>query len=173
MTRRGGETDRAVEALAYLYDRYGTRLYGYALALLSNAPDAEDVVQEVFAKLHAQLNKGRSPDDAVKYLFRSTRNEAYSKLRRRWLFARTVARGVDVSLLSAREERPPGEGEALGAALRELPVKQREVVVLRIYESMTFEEIASMLRISANTAGSRYRYGLAKLRHILNREDFR
>jgi RNA polymerase sigma-70 factor (ECF subfamily) len=172
MTGRDDEAGTALEAISYLYDRYGARLYGYALALLSDVSDAEDVVQDVFAKVYVQLKKGHRPDDAMKYLFRSARNEAYSKLRRRWLFARTVRRGIDVSMLSAPDDSPAGERESLTVALQRLPVKQREVVVLKIYESMTFEEIGAMLRISTSTAASRYRYGIERLRMTLKREDF-
>ena len=77
-----------------------------------------------------------------------------------------------MSMLSAPEDSPADERDSLSAALQGLPVKQREVVVLKIYESMTFEEIGSMLRISVNTAASRYRYGIERLRKTLNREDF-
>lgn len=52
----------------------------------------------------------------------------------------------------------------LQSALAELPEDQREVIVLHIWAKMSFEEIASALEISPNTAASRYRYGLSKLR---------
>ena len=54
--------------------------------------------------------------------------------------------------------------EELAQALTELPEQQRTVVVLKVYEEMTFAEIAAALRISPNTAASRYRYGLEKLK---------
>jgi RNA polymerase sigma-70 factor (ECF subfamily) len=65
---------------------------------------------------------------------------------------------------------PPGlqeTGLALQSALADLPVEQREVVVLRVWGRMTFEEAAVVLEISPNTAASRYRYGLAKLKSRL------
>ena len=58
-------------------------------------------------------------------------------------------------------------GLALEAALRHLPAEQREVIVLHVWGQMTFEEAAAALDISANTAASRYRYGLAKLKERL------
>lgn len=61
----------------------------------------------------------------------------------------------------------PDEGEfqsALDEAMRQLPVEQRAVVHLKLWQGQTFQEIASALGLSANTAASRYRYGLEKLR---------
>jgi RNA polymerase sigma-70 factor (ECF subfamily) len=55
----------------------------------------------------------------------------------------------------------------LSAALGELPSEQREVMYLKLWEGLTFEQIASMMDISPNTAASRYRYGLDKLRSLL------
>jgi RNA polymerase sigma-70 factor (ECF subfamily) len=55
----------------------------------------------------------------------------------------------------------------LDSALKELPAEQREVIVLHVWGQMTFEEAAAALEISANTAASRYRYGLAKLKEQL------
>ena len=56
---------------------------------------------------------------------------------------------------------------AVESALRELPDEQREIIVLRVWGQMTFEEVAAALDISPNTAASRYRYGLAKLKERL------
>jgi RNA polymerase sigma-70 factor (ECF subfamily) len=58
-------------------------------------------------------------------------------------------------------------GLALQSALAELPVEQREIMVLRVWGQMTFEEAAATLDISPNTAASRYRYALAKLKERL------
>jgi RNA polymerase sigma-70 factor, ECF subfamily len=66
-------------------------------------------------------------------------------------------------------ESPNGSQEsaiALQSALRMLPADQREVVVLRIWGQFTFEEAAAIIGISPNTAASRYRYGLEKLKEI-------
>lgn len=55
---------------------------------------------------------------------------------------------------------------ALQSALRTLPDDQREVIVLRVWGQMTFEEVAAVIGVSPNTAASRYRYGLAKLNEV-------
>jgi len=61
--------------------------------------------------------------------------------------------------------------EQLNAALNGLPVDQREVVVLKTYEDMTFKQIAKLLNISANTAASRYRYALEKMKVFLKKRN--
>jgi RNA polymerase sigma-70 factor (ECF subfamily) len=58
--------------------------------------------------------------------------------------------------------------EQLGGALAELPFEQREAVMMHLHASMTFRDIAKACRISSNTAKSRYRYGIDKLRSLLN-----
>ena len=62
------------------------------------------------------------------------------------------------------------EDEALAAAVAALPIEQREVIALKIDGDLTFAEIAAVIGISANTAASRYRYALEKLRAALAKE---
>jgi RNA polymerase sigma-70 factor (ECF subfamily) len=61
--------------------------------------------------------------------------------------------------------------EAIEAALRDLPPEQREVLVLKIWGELTFEQIAAQLGLPPNTAASRYRYALAALREVLTAAD--
>jgi RNA polymerase sigma-70 factor (ECF subfamily) len=141
------------------------------LSLVTDPVDAEDIVQETFAKYTA---RGRVPNNPAGYLFRMARNEAWSLLRRRRLFFWTRRRlGEQAALLgAATEERPPCEREVIETALRRLPVTQREVVVLKHFEGMTFQEIGQVVDCSPNTAASRYRYAIEKLRASLDQEDF-
>ena len=99
----------------------------------------------------------------VHYLCRAVRNAALN-------YRRDRAREVELSSNGHFLEGPPGMadmGLALDTALRALPQEQREVIVLRVWGQMTFEEAAAALEIPANTAASRYRYALAKLREQL------
>ena len=119
---------------------------------------AEDVLHQVFLKLLS----GRVviPETPLHYLCRAVRNTAFNDLRRR---RREVALPSEASWL----ESPPGledDALALESALRSLPEEQREVVILRIWAQMTFEEAAAVVGVSTNTAASRFRYGLEKLR---------
>jgi len=168
--RTGGESaDRlTAESLERLYDRHAHALYRYARSLTGSAEDAEDALQAVFVRL---ARSGRMPDDPRSYLMKAVRNQCLVAIRgrsRRQQAARRLAE-EPVSPGSAVSE---GGGGAVSEAIRSLPLEQREVLVLKAVEQMTFEEIAAMTGVSANTAASRYRYAVARLRRLLQeRED--
>ena len=139
-------------------------LYGRALGL--GHAEAEDVVSETFAAL---LQRETAPENPVHFCVRSFRNRALNHRRSFW-------RRLTRELESTRWfERTPGESPAERAAMRclaELPVPQREVVVLKIWHNHTFEEIGELLEVSPNTVAGRYRYGLEKLRLCLKGENY-
>jgi len=136
-------------------------LLAYAVSILSDRSVSEDVLHQVFTKLlQGPVGINGTP---VHYLYRAIRNTALN-------YRRNHAREVELTNDDRWLESPPGMeaiGLALEAALRELPDEQREVIVLRVWGQMTFEEAAAALDISPNTAASRYRYGLAKLKERL------
>lgn len=161
------------EAFAALYDSYGGRLFGCAYALLGSRQEAEDTVQDVFTA----LVRGRQALTGVErlgpYLFASLRRAATRRLARR--NGRPSA--VDPALLGGVAEAHPAaavdaddDRRRLEAALAALPEEQREVVALKIDGELTFAEIGDLLGVSPNTAASRYRYALEKLKAILSRE---
>jgi len=106
------------------------------------------------------------------YLLQVVRNDALQILRRkkRWSLAKLVL-GSTLSDLICREQVDGMEqreaSEQVWGGLRQLPTEQAEVVVLKIWEELTFQEIAWTLGIPAPTAASRYRYGISKLSEIL------
>ena len=167
--------DDAREQLALLYDEFGARIYSYVLSLVSKTDDASEIVQEVFTKVFVKMSRGHSIDDPVGYLFRTARNEAFTHLRRFRvrLQAFKKLKECNVLLEVSTSGGTSDEGETVEKTLRKLPVKQREVVVLKFYEGMTFEEIGRILGISQNTAASRYRYALAKMKKYLIAEEDR
>lgn len=155
----GGRTTRRVDRdeLARLYDRYAAGLYRYALVVLLDHGLAEDAVHQVFSKLLAQgLERIEEPQ---RYLRRAVHNECLT-LRERHPSA------ANQPLLEAiRTETVDRDHRlAIEAALRELPLEQREVVVLKVYEGLTFKEIAEVTGAPLNTVASRYRYALDRLR---------
>ena len=158
----GDAADDRRRFVAAAYAESGSRLYRYALMILADRRDAEDVLQQVFA---AVLAKRTLPplDDAGAYLRTSVRNAAYSLLRQRRT-ARAVAEQI---LEPVVEGCSPAEQAALEQALRALPPEQREVVDLHVYEGMTFQEVANATGESINTVSARYRYALEKMRKML------
>jgi len=152
-----------VSALAALYDRYAVAVYRLALALLGREADAEDVLQDVFLGL---LRRSRDLRDPRAYLLAAARHRAISILRRR---RRETSQG-DEPMPVLENGGDPDQAVAarqIERALGRLPAEQREVVVLRIYEGLSFPEIARVVRTNANTAASRYRYGVARLRELV------
>jgi RNA polymerase sigma-70 factor (ECF subfamily) len=155
------------EEIARLYDRYAAGLYRYALVVLADHGLAEDAVQQVFSRLLSA--KGTRPLMMPdRYLRRAIRNECVTLLRRGDV--RQAERSGDRPLL----ERADGveavdhvERLSLEAALLELSVDQREVIALKVYEGLTFKEIAELTDVPLNTVASRYRYAIDKMRTAL------
>jgi RNA polymerase sigma-70 factor, ECF subfamily len=142
----------------------GLILYGRALGL-SHA-EAEDVLQDTFLAL---MKQRRRPEKAEHYCMRSFRNRALNYRRSLW---RRFTRELESERwFEASPEESPAEREAM-RCLAELPVEQREVIVLKIWNRRTFEEIGELLDISPNTAAGRYRYGLQKMKFRLEREEY-
>jgi RNA polymerase sigma-70 factor, ECF subfamily len=155
--------------VAALYDRYGERLYRTALGMLGRREDAEDAVQDVFAAMLQARPSAWEDRDFTAYLFAALRRAAGRSAARR---ARAPA--LSESAVDGAAARPPAPceyaspyGERLQAALLALPAEQRETVALKIDGGLTFAEVSHVLGISSNTAASRYRYALEKLRSLM------
>lgn len=144
------------EALALLYDRFAPALYRAACGLLGNAADAEDVVHDVFVAVARSRTGLPAIVDARSYLFVSLRRAVARRVARRPLGP------LPDELPDPREPRE--RDERLEQALARLPAEQREVIVMKIDGDLTFAELAAVLGISPNTAASRYRYAMDKLR---------
>ena len=157
--------------LGDLYDRFGSDLHAYALVLVRDPARAQDIVQECFVRLSRNLDRLSEVEDLAGYVFRTLRNEAYSQNSRWARWWRDQRRAGEFRLLErkSRDSREEilGQNE-LNRALGELPTDQREVVFLKVWERMTFPAIGELLGISSNTAASRYRYALLKLRRKLD-----
>jgi len=139
-----------------LYEKHSRGLFAYACSLCNSFASAEDSVHQVFVRLlHGDL---QIPESTIPYLYRAVRNATLNQIRQR---------GREIDLDDLWLETTAGTtyaGIELQSTLQELPPDQREVIVLHIWGQLSFEEIGDALEISINTAASRYRYGLKKLR---------
>jgi RNA polymerase sigma-70 factor (ECF subfamily) len=139
-----------------LYEQHRRGLLAYACSFLPSFAAAEDVLHQVFEKMlrgNVEIVSAPAP-----YLYRAVRNTALNALRHRTR---------EVELQDGWLDAPSGMEETaveLQSALQVLPEEQREVIVLHLWGPMSFEEIGAALGVSPNTAASRYRYGLSKLR---------
>ena len=155
-----GSTDTGVVEM--LYRRYGAALVLFAAAIIGERSRAQDAVHKVFLRLLERGGLNRAADPKA-YLFASVRNVILNDLRAR-------ERDVSIENESIWFDPPNRDYAAelnLRRALARLSEDQREVVVLHIWGELTFAQIADVLGVSANTAASRYRYALAKLRETL------
>lgn len=148
-------------ALGPLYDLTAPRLYRYALLLTRNRDDAEDVLQAAMVKIVLKPKLLAAAQHPWAYVVRMLRNEVLNLARRR----HPVERLSDCESLEAVAGVPDNTElrQAVQVAIRRLPPQQSEVVVLKLWEEMTFAEIADVLGESPNTVASRYRYALEKL----------
>lgn len=144
------------------WKQHGAKLYGYALSLLGRPEDAEDALQQVFLSL-VRREDASPPEHLRAYLYRATRNEALRLQRRR----REVLGVQEEALLVGAPQDRREIALDVSRALAALPEEQREVAILKLYHEHTFEAIGELLEISPNTAASRYRYALIKLRESL------
>ena len=160
----GPRRDASSDRLADLCDRFAGSLFRHAAMILADRAAAADAVHNVFLKL-AKAGWGGDVQ-TLAYLRRAVRNECYSMMRSR---RRDIAVAVDAQLLELVEgtDARPAERLALEHALQQLPAEQREVVHLKVWEGMTFQEIADLTGEALNTVASRYRYAMEKLRAIL------
>jgi RNA polymerase sigma-70 factor, ECF subfamily len=163
--------DGAMEIwLRSVYEQHARSLYRYALALTSSVEDAQDAVQDVFARVARSGKRFTDVRDVRAYLFSATRNASYSILRgRQRSGALHEAICVDLASACGPQTKPISATIiSIRAAIDELTIEQREVIVLKILHQMTFKEIAETVGASLNTVAGRYRYGIGKLRLAIN-----
>jgi RNA polymerase sigma-70 factor (sigma-E family) len=152
----------AAEGVDALFRAEGSHLLGMMVAFLGDRAAAEDVVQESFAKVQRAWPR-IDPDRAAAYLRTTAFNGARSLLRRRVVAERfrperaVTTAGADDGVVLAEDQR------AVVAALRRLPVRQRECVVLRYYADLREHEIAATLGVSRNSVKTHLRRGMAAL----------
>ncbi|MGD0770494.1 MAG: sigma-70 family RNA polymerase sigma factor [Tepidisphaeraceae bacterium] len=151
------------ESYAALYDRLGRSLLRVARVMLQASGEAEDAVQDVFVDLVRHRNRLAQVRDLDAYVFAMLRYAVGRRLQHRRLEHQHLQR-----LTPAGADKPgPCSPDELEEALKSLPPEQREVIALKVDGGLTFAQIAEILRVNPNTAASRYRYALEKLRRVL------
>ena len=153
--------------LERLYDDHAQALFAFLLNFTRDEADTRDVLQDVFIKLARQPDLLNSARDERAFLLRLAHNAAIDLMRRRGTRDKHHEQFGAEQISSFASTTDPDEAafrQDLSAALGDLPSDQRAVVYLKLWEGLTFEQIAATLDIPLNTAASRYRYGLDKLR---------
>ena len=158
------------DALRILYVEHKDLLLTLANALLHDRSLAEDVLHDVFVNFTRNINRFKLTGSLKAYLATCAVNQARTLLRRRKIRATTA---IAVELQADPAPCPIESQETvdrLGIHLATLPDDQREVVMLRAKAELAFKEIARIQDVSISTVQGRYRYGIDKLRSLLNGE---
>jgi len=160
-------------ALCRIYEKYKNDLLGLAIALSNNKTVAEDIVHDVFVSFAQSAKKLRLRNNLKSYLSTSVANRV------RNLGRDKIGQAVDVNELeiAAQDCDHPDQlamskeqMQRINFALSQLPYEQREIIILHLQSGLRFKEIAKSQNVSINTIQSRYRYGVDKLRSILDGE---
>jgi RNA polymerase sigma-70 factor, ECF subfamily len=166
-------TDRltavGVDALGALFDLTSRRLVRFAAALSRHQHDAEDAVQTALVRLASEPRLLANVACPWAYLLRMVRNEVLVIARRKQRCTTAGNLADLVTWCRVDEVQREESYRAVWSALRALPPEQAEVVVLKIWEEMTFAQIGEILDTSPNTVASRYQYAMTKLtKRLLN-----
>lgn len=176
--RKGDE-----RAFRILLERHQSKIYSYIYSMVNNADVANDIFQDTFTKVVTKLDDTYDEQGKwIAWVMRIAHNATIDYIRKQRRF-------VDVNANSESGfdfyDRLPDEGEpgshervemaedkaALMRHIANLPVEQREVVMLRHYYELSFKEIAELTGVSINTALGRMRYALINLRKMFEKEN--
>ncbi len=134
-----------------------------ARAILRSPADAQDAVQDAFVELARHRLRLANAIDLDAYAFATLRHVIFRRQKQQ----RSEQERIRSLRPAETEESAPSMRDDLDAALMRLPREQREVIALKVDADLTLAQIAEILSISPNTAASRYRYAMEKLRKIL------
>jgi RNA polymerase sigma-70 factor (ECF subfamily) len=155
-------------AFAELYDACADRLLAYVTARLGSRDRAVDVVQETFLRAVASRKRFAKVENPVAYLFQIARNEAKRAMARERLQP-SPSHCADIFDTAASQSRRD-HAELAAAALDRIAPDDRELIELKIFAGLTFQEIAEVTSLAQGTVASRYRRALAELRAWLTEQ---
>jgi RNA polymerase sigma-70 factor (ECF subfamily) len=162
------------KALQRIYEKYVNELLTLASSLLGDINSAHDVVQEVFVSFAQSAGKLKPQGSLRSFLITCMINNIRNRMKSE---RRTIVRLQEYSETKNSSQSDPikeliasEQANLVVSAMAELPYEQRETVMLRLRAEMSFKEIARVQDVSINTIQSRYRYGMEKLRSLLNSE---
>ena len=165
-----------------LVRRYESKIFNQGLRLMGNSSDAMDLVQEVFLGVYRNLHRFRGDSKFSSWIFRIAYNKAVDMNRYNNIMASRTYRNSEeeLDILENIPGRSNLEGEKIlsdyqankkiVSMLAALPLKQRLIVELKMFQSLTFEDIAEIHDISVNTAKTRFYSAIKKLKDVSESE---
>ena len=171
----------ALNGSAYAWEklvkRYETQIFNYSVRLTGNSSDAMDLMQEVFLGVYRNLHRFRGDAKFSSWIFRIAHNKAVDMNRRRRLLSNQLRTNDDefdiLDILPGDTGNEPDEklgtqqqNGKITRMLARLSLEQRLVVEFKVFQSLTFDEIAVMQDISTNTVKTRFYTALKKLKAV-------
>jgi RNA polymerase sigma-70 factor (ECF subfamily) len=152
-------------AFAELYDACSNRCHHYAVTVVGTREGAHEVMQETFLRLVRNRQKLAEIADLQAYVFVIARNEAFRYLAQRGRTLERQVSGADLFLEASSNDGSQRElADLVARGLEHLGPLEREVVELKIFGGLTFREIAQVIEAPLQTAASRYRSALDRLK---------
>lgn len=165
IARNGGHA-----ALEQLYLCTKDAIYGYALSILKNMHDAEDVLHDCYISIYQTAHSYVSSGKPMAWIFTITRNLCLSKLRSRSRFSDVPQEDWE-QFLESNERVTAEDKVVLEHCLRDLADDEREILLLHVLSGMKHREIAALLNRPLSTILSKYHRALKKMRALLKEED--
>lgn len=159
------------EALGLLMDRYGGQLLHFAHRLVGDMQLAEEIFQDTMLKAWQQAAQFRVDGHLKAWLFRVARNNAIDHMRKKRLPIEEFTSCMETAALTFRPEREAERAwlsSEVYEAIGELPLAYREVIDLRFFHQLCYQEIAQVLEIPLGTVKSRLNYAIQRLTKILH-----
>jgi RNA polymerase sigma-70 factor (ECF subfamily) len=168
------------ELFGEIIDRYENKLVSYASKLILDHDMAEDAVQEAFIKTYRDIQSFDIKRKFSSWIYRIVHNESINQVRKNSKNVDMdevgeIASSIDIANETATKIDNQKLSTQLLEAISKLPLKYREVVMLRFYEDKSYDEISDILRLPGNTVGtyiSRAKIDLKKNLNIKDIEEF-
>lgn len=152
------------EAFRFLVERYQAQAVGHAVAILGNREDAQDAVQEAFVDAFRAINRFEAAQRFYPWFYVLLRNRCFKMTRRK----RPAEDFEETEILAAQTGVPPEERLALEKALLSLSAEDREIIVFKYFDGLSYEELAQHLQIPRGTVMSRLFYARKQLQAKLS-----
>ncbi len=160
-----GSHSQKEQAFADIYAKYSTRIYAYCLKVLGDGDDANDIFQEVFVRFYSGAKEGKFIGNIFPLLLSTARNLCLN-------FQRDLKKYTHYTEFEHGQSSVPDyEGKELGELIAKavdlLDFEYRDLIVLRQYQGLTYEEIAKMTNQTENGVKTKYWRAKEKLKKIL------
>jgi RNA polymerase sigma-70 factor, ECF subfamily len=166
---RDGDT----AAFEELVLRYQKPVYSFVLRLLRDTAEAEDTVQKVFLLVYQNLKNFRFESSFKTWLYRISINQCHNVFRQHKNREFTPLDDLPLADSKTSQEEDYAQKEIMAQArkaIEKLPNKQRQVLLLRVYQDLSFEEIGQVLNMRANSAKVNFHYALGKVKEWMRNQ---